>query len=84
MAKPKQSVMDEIRQGTKRNKETKMTTFKNIDWNKVWTITKTLLFVAWTAAAVLAGMNYNQSINNRIHAEAKTLTQVSVATESKN
>lgn len=75
--------MDEIRQATKKNKENKMKRI-NIDWKKTWIIVKTLLFVAWTAAAVVAGMQYNQSINDKVHAEAKTLFQVSAATVSKD
>lgn len=75
MSKPKHTgVMGQIdAKIEKRNKENKMKTI-NIDWAKTWTITKTLLFVVSISTAFYLGMQYNQGVNDKLHAEVKALT----------
>lgn len=47
----------------------------------ITTVVLTLVFVAYSVAMIFLGMNYNQSVNDRVHAEVKALS--TVATPSK-
>lgn len=68
----KQSEKDIKKKG---NKEVKTTTFNK---TAVVSVTLTLLFVAYSAAMIYVGIQYNQGITDRVHAEVKALTATAV------
>lgn len=67
----KSKITKEIEEEIKKEKKTMK---KSPNWTVINSVLLTLAAVLTLAGTFYAGMNYNQSVNDRVHAEVQALT----------
>lgn len=72
---PGKKLLDGEKAKEKQSKETNMNTSKK---TIIVSVLLTLVTVGSLAGMFVLGMNYNQSVNDRVHSEVKALTSVQV------